>query len=479
MNPVFTSHVCHNQKAFRHATLAGLAALGLVGFCSAADAADKPPLAPDTVAPFSTNSRLSASIEFSLPALAADIGRDIPQRLASIDERISCVHRRVLFWKVNANCDVWGYVERSGPVSLYGRGDRVYGSVPIHGALEGQGANRFTARIHGETEASATIEASARPQLGRDWSLDLDFSDGFRWSEPPVLQVMGHEIPLAKYAEPRIRSQLAVVRGHALAAARRLDLQDKAAAAWQHAFEPIQLSDSPAVWLQMNPQSVSFAGMRANSRTLRGSIALSGTAETIVGQDPQALPATPLPSLAHDVGAPGTFDVIMPVRIGYDVLKDRLTQAIAAMPPVAGISVRDINVYPSSGKLVIGLRVAKAADADPAAGKWVYLSAAIQADADGRAVKLSNVGIITDDEGFAPLIEPIAAQVGSKVNVDYGIAYDNLLNAANAKLNRPLKDGFRMEGQLSSATLQNVYLPSDGIVIALRASGELNILYGM
>ncbi|WP_249134918.1 DUF4403 family protein [Bradyrhizobium sp. AUGA SZCCT0222] len=479
MNPAFTSRVRQNQKAFGRSTLAGLALLGLVGVSPAANAAGKPPLAPDTVAPFSTHSRLSASIEFSLPALAADIERDIPQRLASIDEKISCVHRRVLFWKVNANCDVWGYVERSGPVSLYGRGDRVYGSVPIHGALEGQGANRFTARIHGETEASATIEASARPQLGRDWSLDLDFSDGFRWSEPPVLRVMGHEIPLAKYAEPRIRSQLAVVRSHALSAARRLDLQDKAAAAWRHAFEPIQLSDSPAVWLQMNPQSVSFAGMRANSRTLRGSIALSGTAETIVGQNPPAMAATPLPPLDHDISAPGTFDVILPVRIGYGMFKDRLTQAIAAMPPLPGISVRDIDVYPSSGKLVIGLRVARAADTDAVAGKWVYLSAAIQADADGRAIRLSNVGIMTDDEGLAPLIEPIAAQLGSKVNVDYGIACDNLLNAANAKLNRPLNDGFRIEGQLSSATLQNVYLPSDGIVIALRASGELNILYGM
>src|SRR6478735_5549457 len=132
------------QSTFRYAGLTGIAVLGLFGLCSAAHAADKPPLAPDTAVPFSTNSRLSASLEFSLPALAADIERDIPQRLASIDERISCVHRRVLFWKVNANCDVWGYVERSGPVSLYGRGDRVYGSVPITGALEGQGANRFT-----------------------------------------------------------------------------------------------------------------------------------------------------------------------------------------------------------------------------------------------------------------------------------------------------------------------------------------------
>ncbi len=479
MNFISTSHVQRNQNAFRRSSLASLVALSFIGLCPAAHAADKPPLAPDTVAPFSTNSHLSAGIEFSLPALAADIERDIPQRLASIDEKIECVHRRILFWKVNANCDVWGYVERSGGVSLYGRGDRVYGSVPIHGVLEGQGANRFTARIHGETEASATIEATARPQLSRDWSLDLNFGDGFRWSEPPVLHVMGREVPVAKYAEPRIRSQLAVVREHALAAARRLDLHDKAATAWRHAFEPIQLSDSPAVWLQITPQNVNFAGMRANAKTLSGSIALSGTAQTIVGQNPPAVTATALPMLGDDVNTPGAFDVILPVRVSYDLLKEKLAQAIAAMPPVPGISVRDVDVYPSSGKLVIGLRVARAADADADAGKWVYLSGMVQVDAGGRAIRLSNVGVMTTDEALSPLVDPIAAQLASKVNVDYGIAYDNLLNASSAKLNRPLKDGFRMEGNLSAAELVSVSLPADGVTIALRASGDLKILYGM
>jgi Domain of unknown function (DUF4403) len=187
MNIVSTSCIQRGRITFG-AARAGLAALGLMGLCSTAFAAEKPPVAPDTVAPFTTDSRISATIEFGLPALAGDIERDFPRRLATIDERVSCVHRRVLFWRVNANCDIYGYVERSGPVSLYGRGDRVYGSVPIYGALEGQGANRFTARIHGETEASATIEAEARPELNRDWSLALNFSDGFRWSEPPVLQ---------------------------------------------------------------------------------------------------------------------------------------------------------------------------------------------------------------------------------------------------------------------------------------------------
>ena len=456
-----------------------LAALGLMALCSTAQAAEKPPLAPDTVAPFSTDSRISASVEFGLSTLAADIDRDIPRRLATIDERVSCVHRRVLFWRVNANCDIYGFVDRSGPVSLYGRGDRVYGSVPIYGALEGQGANRFTARIHGETEASATVEAEARPALSRDWSLELNFGDGFHWSEPPVMHVMGREIPLSKYAEPRIREELGRVRGRALAAARHLDLHDKAATAWRHAFEPVQLSDDPQVWLQLTPQSASFAGVRAEGRVLRGSLELSGSAETVVGQQPPAVTATALPSLGREVSEPGSFDVILPVRIGYDAIKDKIGQALAAVAPAAGLSVRDVEVYPSSGKLVVGLRVAKASDTDANAGRWVYLTGSLRVDADGHAVRLSDLAAATDDEGLAALVAPIVSQLRDQMSVDYGVAYENLLNAANARLNRTLKDGYRMEGHLASAKLEKLYLPADGVVIAFRASGDLKILYGM
>jgi Domain of unknown function (DUF4403) len=442
-------------------------------------ATEKPPLAPDTVAPFTTDSRISATIEFSLRELASDIEKDIPQRLASIDERVSCVHRRVLFFRVNANCDIYGFVERSGPVSLYGRGDRVYGSVPIYGALEGQGANRFTARIHGETEASATIESEARPQLTRDWSLDLNLSDGFRWSEPPVLHVLGREIPLAKYAEPRIRTQLAHVRERALAAARRLDLRDKAATAWRHAFEPIELSDNPEVWLQLTPQNAAFAGVGADTRVLRGSLELSGSAQTFVGQQPPTVTANALPPLGRDVSEPGEFDVVLPIRIGYDIMKDKITQALTAVAPAVGMAVRDVEVYPSSGKLVVGLRVAKAPETDPNAGHWVYLTGALQVDAEGHAVRFADLGAVTDDEEVTAMINPFVTRLRDAMSVDYGVAYENLLNAANAKLTRPLKDGFRMEGHLSSAKLAKTYLSADGMVIAVRASGELKILYGM
>src|ERR1700759_2431247 len=150
---------------------ARFAALALGALPSMALAADKPQPAPDMPAPLTTASHVSATIEFGLPALAAAIERDIPKRLATIDERVDCVHRRVLVFRVNANCDVYGFVERTSPVSLHGRGGRVVGTVSIYGTAEGQGANRFTSRIRGETEARATIEVEARPELRRDGSL--------------------------------------------------------------------------------------------------------------------------------------------------------------------------------------------------------------------------------------------------------------------------------------------------------------------
>jgi hypothetical protein len=191
------------------------------------------------------------------------------------------------------------------------------------------------------------------------------------------------------------------------------------------------------------------------------------------------VPATALPPLGRDVNQPGEFDVILPIQIGYDTMKDKIMQEITAMAPAAGMAVQDVEVYPSSGKLVVGLRIAKASNADPSAGQWVYLTAALQTDADGRTVRLSDLSAATDDEGLAAVINPIVTQLREKTNVDYGVAYENLLNAANEKLTRPLKDGFRMEGHLSSAKLEKTYLSADGIVIALRASGELKILYGM
>ena len=446
-------------------------------FAGTAFAGEKPPVIPDQPSVLTTPSRVSATIEFGLPSIASAVERDVPKRLATIDERIGCVNRRVFVFRIRANCDVDGFVDR-GAMSVYGRGDHIVGSVPIFGTIEGQGANRFTSRIHGNAEGRATVEVEARPKLTKDWSVDLNFSDSFHWTEPPVLHVLGRDISLTKYAEPSIRRQLGRIRAHAQEAARRLDLHDKAAKAWEQAFQPVQISQDPQVWLQITPASAAFAGVHATAKDLSGSLELTGTVQTLVGQAPSAVTPTPLPALGNEVAQPGTFD--LPVRVNYDAMRDKIMQAVATTK--AGAVVKEIQIYPSSGKLVIGVRIAKPSETDPAAGEWLYLSGMLNVDPGQQSVRISNLtgdSSLADGSDAAQLQNEILGQLKNIPDVSYGVAYQNLLNAANEKLNRPLKNGYRMEGRLSNAKLESIQLLADGVSIALHVSGDLKILYGM
>jgi hypothetical protein len=382
-------------------------------------------------------------------------------------------------FRIRANCDVDGFVDR-GAMSIYGRGDHLVGSIPIFGTIEGQGANRFTSRIHGNAEGRAMVEVESRPKLTRDWSVDLNFSDSFHWTQPPVLHVLGRDISLAKYAEPSIRNQLGRIRAHAQEAARRLNLHDKAAKAWEQAFQPVLISQDPPVWLQITPASAAFAGIHANAKDLSGSLELTGTAQTLIGQAPSAVTPTPLPALGNEVAEPGTFDILLPVRVNYDAMRDKIMQMVAASK--AAPIVKEMQVYPSSGKLVIGVRVAKPGDGEPAAGEWLYLSAALNVDASQQSIKISNLAgdsSLPDGSEAAQLQNQLLDQLKNIPDVGYGLAYQNLLNAANERLNRPLKNGFRMEGQLTTAKLDSIQLLADGVSIALRVSGDLKIVYGM
>ena len=459
---------------------AGAALLFVTILCNSVRADEAPPVSPDKPAPFVTLSHVSATIEFGIPALARAVERDVPRRLATFDERIQCVHRRVLFFRVRANCDIEGAIERTGPVSLYGRGDAIIGSTPIYGAVSGQGANRFTRRIHGAAEAGVVVEATARPELRRDWSLDLHLSDSYHWTEPPVLHVLGRDIPLARYVEPRIREQLARVRARAAEAVRRLDLRGKAATAWRHAFEPIKLADNPPVWLQLTPQSAAFAGVRADRQVLWGTLELQGNAATSVGAAPVPVAATPLPPLGRDVAAPGKFEVILPVEIGYDFLAQTI-KAAAAASLNGNVALRDVKIYPSNGKIIIGLKIAGAADTAPDAGTWFYLSATPQVDSDTQTLQFSDLAAV------AAKAEAMAQASGNADLVDrlrqakilYQQIYQRLLATANKRLTRPLKDGFRTVGHLDSAKLDHIALLQNGVSIALRMSGSLKILYGL
>ena len=95
--------------------IAAITAITAMALVNPAFAAEKPPLAPDQDAPLVVQSKVSAVLSFSARALAEELDRAVPRRLASFDDQLTtCGHRRGFFRRqVDVQCVVTGYIERT------------------------------------------------------------------------------------------------------------------------------------------------------------------------------------------------------------------------------------------------------------------------------------------------------------------------------------------------------------------------------
>ncbi|HEY1940754.1 MAG TPA: hypothetical protein VGH40_01410, partial [Roseiarcus sp.] len=106
----------------------------------------------------------------------------------------------------------------------------------------------------------------------------------------------------------------------------------------------------------------------------------------------------------------------------------------------------------------------------------------LKVDPSQQSIKISGLaGDTSLPEGSvgAQLQDQLLDQLKEIPDISYRPALQNLLSAANERLNRPLKNGFRMEGQLTTAKLDSIQLLANDVSIALRVSGDLKILYGL
>jgi hypothetical protein len=421
-------------------------------------------------------SKVSAVLSFSAHVLAEELDREVPRRLASFDDRLTtCGHRRGFFRRqVEIQCVVTGYVERTAPVYLRAEGNRVAAEVKLAGSIYGQGARGLGRLIHGDAQGAMDVFIDASPRLTRDWTVDRNITQRYRWTEPPTLRIFGRDIPIAQYVEPQIRAQGRRVESEVAAKMRAIGVQQKAESAWRHAFTPVQIADS--TWLRMTPQSVAFAGLHTTSDVLEGAIEFSGPVDTYFGGTAPSVNPTPLPQLGSDITDPGHFEFLVPLTLSYQVLRE-------AIQPVASqtfnATVKDAGVYPSSGKLIIGLQFDNPpAGVDVTTDGWVYATTQLKLDAAGGTLRLDGAQLVSGTpKGNTFDFSKIFEAVRQKVLADYKPQYDAVLQQANAKLARDLGNGFRSQGSFTSANVDKVLLLKEKIEIVVRATGTLRVVY--
>jgi Domain of unknown function (DUF4403) len=429
-------------------------------------------------------STISATLEFSLPALDRALERRVPRRLATFNDRTaSCWHRRILGREIEVDCTYSGFVERIGPISLRAENGRLSAAASLYGMASGQGTRRFARLLHGTAAGQMMVYATARPRLRSDWVVSLNMSEGVRWEQPPILTILGFPINLTRFVEPRIRSQLRRVQADASASLRMLDVRGKAEASWRKAFGAVKIVDAPEVWLRMTPQKVAFAGTHAHGNVLEGSLEIAGVTATSVGAEPTANTPTPLPSLGTDVTEPGHFEIVVPVSINYDSIRAKVQDVMSAMNS-AGFALREVEVYPSATKMVLGLRLA-APEGHAEDGDWIYLTATPRVNAQSQTIQFPDLAFSMRSQPAPPSMSSLfkddsfIQKLQQQLRVDYQAELDKIVSSANERLTRSLGDGLRSEARLTSSGVPNIQLLPEELRLDFRADGYLKILYGL
>jgi hypothetical protein len=226
----------------------------------------------------------------------------------------------------------------------------------------------------------------------------------------------------------------------------------------------------------MTPQSVAFAGLRTTSDVLEGAVEFSGPVETDFGASAPAVTPTPLPRLGSDVSNPGHFEFLVPLKLSYQVLREAV-QPIAAQ--AFNATVKNVDVYPSNGKLVVGLQFdTPPAGIEATSDGWAYLTAQLRPDPAGSSLVVDGAQIASDvSDGSRINVSKVVDALRQKMLADYKPQYDAVLQQANAKLTRDLGSGFKSEGSFTSAKVWKVVLLKDDIEIIAQVTGTLRVIY--
>jgi len=139
----------------------------------------------------------------------------------------------------------------------------------------------------------------------------------------------------------------------------------------------------------------------------------------------------------------------------------------------------DVSVYPSQGKIVIAIKM-------PNKDSHLYITGTPKVDPDTEILQLEDLAFTADSQTAAGGIlsaivndSGLLQAVQQQIRLSIQDKMQSIMTTVNARLNRPLADGFRSEGQLINAGIADVSLLADQVRIDFRAEGSLRLVYGL
>ena len=235
-----------------------------------------------------------------------------------------------------------------------------------------------------EAPRGMTVDAALALSVGLDltvedpWVLGGDATIRTVWTDDPVLQVGPVKVPVRKAIDKALAKKLPEIEQRVEARLRETStLRTALTRAWTDLSTPRPLPEGG--WLHLSPTSLALGDLTVREGALRVPVGLAAQVR-VVPEEPPGVVA-PLPDPGSPVDASG-LRVAARVALAWEDLAERIGDRVVGTTvesAVGTLAIDEVRVYPSGGRVAVGLSVrAVALGATETGWLWVLAHPALQ-----------------------------------------------------------------------------------------------------
>lgn len=397
-------------------------------------------------------------------------------------------------------CDVKGWVKRNGRILLSGNGPTLTFAFPVRAEASADGY------IYGTARASAILYLNAKLHINSDWTISIDITHDFAWSNSPELKLFDlFSIDIKKVIEPKLRKRLDKFANKVPKLLGKLDIKGRMEEQWEDIQEPLKIDNDSDTYLLFHPDVASCSQIDIVDHVLRSTISARGKTQILLGKPPVDYNKTKITDLETICYKEGSFNFHLPVVITYEELLARSNKKYSdvysidlvksVMPGMLKISNPKIGKS-TEGRLSISAHInydnrdewLRSLDKF----NWFDFNGEItftglpRIDKETRTLIFDDLiyDSTTNSDLFDLLIDaaelaPIQSYLQSIVKFDYGEKIDEGILKANKALNEVSQGDLNVTGRLETATVEEIMINEKDITINTHLSGVLDANAGL
>lgn len=375
-------------------------------------------------------------------------------------------------------------VKRRGAVEVRTRGEQLSVSIPLGFRVQVDGKDTFDPDAR--ADGAVTITVNFRLGVDENWQAHLTAEAGYEWDRKPYIHIGPFRARISSLMGKELEGRL----DEAILNLRRRvnedwNLRERATDRWHELHQVRRLSDRLDAWLLVDPVAAYFPPIRYTPEAMIIEFGLASYLSTAVGEVPPPPEPEPLPALNLTPSPQTGFSIQLPVRINYSGLREQLIkeQAGRVVSLEQGqLTIQDLRLYTSENALVLAVRVAASSPHHIFNTRgWVYLVGRPVYDSEKRILYVEDLDFSRQVDN--PLIgsaswilqDSLRQRLRSSLQFDLNERIEELRQSANERINRPLGEGFELNGELQNLNLVYLLPQQEELLIVLAAQGQLAI----